>query len=60
MHTQRNIHIERHVNTCADTYLVQMYGSYVKREQGTIIKKVIIKTYLSKGFLLKNDYQNVI
>ena len=42
MYIQRYIYIERYVNTCADTYLVQMYDSYVKGEQGTIIKKVII------------------
>ena len=41
----KEIYIERYVNTRADTYLVQMCGSYVKGEQGTIIKKVIIKSY---------------
>ena len=41
----REIFIERYVNTCVDTYLVQVYGSYVKGEQGTIIKKVVIKSY---------------
>ena len=47
------IYIERYVNTCADTYLVQMYGSYVKCEKETIIKKVILKSYYQKVIVEK-------
>ena len=32
------MYIETYVNTCADAYLVQMYGSYVQINNETIKK----------------------
>ena len=48
-----HVYLERYVNTCADTYLVQMYGFYEKGEQGTIIKNVILKVAIIKKLLSK-------